>query len=96
MSHVWSVVLRIILEHTYKDKGDSKIIKHFVDQSLGTRCYVKVLKLYLSKLSPKVKLTHDANFYGKPKANVTENDSCWYIAQTCEKNFHANVVKSVC
>ena len=40
---------------SYKDKpDDNKVIKHYADSSLGEKCYYRVLKLYTSKLPPKI------------------------------------------
>ena len=33
---------------SYKDKSGNKIVRHFADSSLGDRCYVSLVKTYLS------------------------------------------------
>ena len=35
---------------SYKDKGSNKSVRHYEDPQLGERCYVSILKFYLSKL----------------------------------------------
>ena len=49
---------------TYKEKADSnKIVKHYADSTLGDKCYVYILKLYFSKLSPTLFEDSSAVFY---------------------------------
>ena len=80
-----------------KDKSGNKIVKHFADSSLGERCYVFLIKTYLSKFPAKVKESENADFYWKPKDLVpTDEPAFWFIMKHCGRNFLATVVKTVC
>ena len=82
---------------SYKDKSGNKILKHFADSSLGEKCYVSLVKTYLSKLPDKAKESESAEFYWKPKDLVPLSDSAfWFTMQTCGRNFLAAVVKTAC
>ena len=63
---------------SYKDKGSNKSVRHYEDPQLGERCYVSILKFYLSKLPESAK---DADiFYLRPKAGVPNDPAApWFI-----------------
>ena len=82
---------------SYKDKSGNKIVKHFAESSLGEKCYVSLVKTYLSKLPDKAKESESADFYWKPKDLVPLSDSAFcFTMQTCGLNFLTVVVKTAC
>ena len=51
---------------TYRDKpGSNKVIKHYANSTLGHRCFVSLVKLYLEKLPPSKKMIQCS--IGNPK-----------------------------
>ena len=51
-----------------------KVVTHFADSTLGERCFVYLMELYVSKLSDVAK--EKDLFYFKPKVKFDKEDSC--------------------
>ena len=82
---------------SYKEKADSnKVIKHFANPSLGNRCYVTLLKLYLSKLPPKILNDTSSVFYWKPKEVTPVADVPWFTLNVIGRNTLGSMVKKMC
>ena len=82
---------------SYKEKADSnKVIKPFANPSLGNRCYVTLLKLYLSKLPPKILNDVSSFFYWKPKEVTPVADVPWFTLNVIGRNTLGSMVKKMC
>ena len=64
---------------SYKDKAKNEIIKHFSDSSMGDKCYVSLLQIYLRRLPPKVKEKESADFYWKLKDQDSGKQRCLLV-----------------
>ena len=82
---------------TYKEKADSnKIVKHYADSTLVDKCYVYILKLYFSKLSPTLFEDSSAVFYYR--ANEIPkyvSGRMWFSIQPVGRNTLATMLRSI-
>ena len=83
---------------TYKDKpGDNKVVKQYSSADLGNKCCVSILKLYLSKLPPKVLKDKSSVFYWKAKEKIPYNaDSPWFTSNPIGRNQLESMVGKMC
>ena len=83
---------------SYKDRADNnKIIKHYADASLGEKCYVYLLKLYFSKLSPTLFGDSSSVFYYRAKEiSKYSSNECWFSLQPVGRNTLATMLRSMC
>lgn len=63
---------------SYKDHSEAKQVKHFTNESLGERCVVYLLKLYISKLPDDI---GNERFYFQPKSKSGDLKSGWFKRQ---------------
>ena len=54
----------------------NKIVPHYENPSLGEKCFVRLMELYVSKLSAVAK--EKDIFYCKRKVTFKADDECWY------------------
>ena len=73
---------------SYKDQSEAKRVKHFSNKSLGERCVIYLLKLYISKLPDDIS---NERFYFQPKPGDLK--SCW---QHIGRNTLYKMVSSMC
>ena len=80
---------------SYKERADkNKVVKHYANPDLGSKCYVSLLRFYLQKLPPKVRQDTDSTFYWKPKEVTPLNDEApWFTLQVIGRNALASMVK---
>ena len=82
---------------TYKEKAYSnKIVTHYADSTLGDKCYVYILKLYFSKLSPTLFEDSSAVFYYR--ANEIPkyvSGRMWFSIQPAGRNTLATMLQSM-
>ena len=82
---------------SYKDKRENKVIAHYVDPSLNERCYVSLLKLYVSKLPPEARSKSTCAFHPQPKEKKPVVASQpRFKCTTRGRNTLATLVKCMC
>ena len=91
----------IYTEHGSKNRSgglgqlhiENKVVHHFEVPEAGSRDYVKILDLYLSKL-PKEAIARD-NFYVRP-VSVIQEGKPWFTSIPIGRNKLATMVKTMC
>ena len=72
---------------------DNKTVRQYAQPSLGERCHVHLLKLYLSKLPPADEVR--AAFYYKPLQNYTPTGPCWFSTSPLGHNTLKGMLKNI-
>ena len=81
-----------------QDGGDSrksKSVEHHANPSAGQRCYVNVMRTYISRLPESTKQSD--SFYYRPKVMLPSNpEEPWFADQPLGRNRLTSFVKDVC
>ena len=79
---------------SYKEKADSnKIVKHYANPDIGNKCYISILKLYLSKLPPQLFEDSLSVFYYR-KLDIP-SDTTWFSSQPIGRNILASMIQTM-
>ena len=79
---------------SYKDKCENKVIKQYAEPKLKERCYVFILKLYISKLAEEA--VREDKFYCRAKESTPTDNFSWYIQMPVGRNILQTMVKTMC